>query len=142
METVLSIAVFGEGMMDHGFLPRRWAGSEMTIGSLNPTQKRTLMIIRTLFFGRIEGLSIHAGQPCYDPAPRIIQEIKLSSPPEQRLDDSAKDLLLKKEFAILFRCLSELREGIVAIDVRHGAPFKLELERRHVDLVSPEARYV
>ena len=107
----------------------------MTKSSLHPAQKRTLEIIEKLVFGRIEGLSVRDGQPCYDPAPRIVQEIKLGSEPECRPDRSNVDLTLKKEFESLFDQLSRLREGVVDIEVRHSAPFRLVLERRYKELL-------
>jgi hypothetical protein len=109
--------------------------AEMTKGSLSLGQRRTLAIMQELGFGRIEGLSIHDGQPSYDPAPRIVQEIKLGSEPEYRPDHNDADLTLKREFESLFNQLSRLRDGIVDIEVRHSAPFRLVLERRYKELL-------
>jgi hypothetical protein len=113
----------------------------MTRGCLSAAQRWSLEIIEELGFGRIEGLAIRNGGPCFDPAPRIVQEIKLGSAPERRGDSGNADIPLRKEFESLFNHLSGLRDAIVSIDVRHGAPFRLELERRHTELVSPEERY-
>src|SRR6266852_4422159 len=107
----------------------------MTKSSLNPVQCQTVEIIESLGFGVIERLSIRGGLPCYEPEPRIVQAIKLDSEPERLPDRSCADLTLKKEFESLFEQLSRLRDGIVDIEVRHRAPFRLVLERRYEDLL-------
>jgi hypothetical protein len=92
-----------------------------------------------LGFGRIEGLFIHNGEPCYERAHRIVQEIKLGSEPErqdQQPNPSNVDPTLKKEFESLFGQLSQLHDCTVDIEIRHGAPFRLALERCYKDLVA------
>lgn len=101
----------------------------MTKSSLVPIQRQTVEIIESLGFGSIERLRIHGGLPCYEPEPRIVQTIKFESEP-QRKPDGHEKLTLKKEFESLFDQLSRLRDGVVDIEVRHGLPFKLVLERR------------
>lgn len=101
----------------------------MTKSSLAPAQRRTVRIIEALGFGVIERLSIREGVPCYDPDPRIVQAIKLDSEPERPSDRSSPDLTLKKEFETLFDQLKQLRDGTVDIEIRHGVPFRLIVER-------------
>jgi hypothetical protein len=60
---------------------------------------------------------------CYDPEPRIIQEVKLGSDPAHAADQNDDRLTLKRECAHLFEQLHRLGEGIVNLEVRHGAPF-------------------
>jgi hypothetical protein len=100
----------------------------MTGRTLTPGQRKVVEIIEALGFGAIQGLSIRDGQPCYDRAPLIVQEIKLGSPPE-RLPASRDSDSLKKEFVRLFDYLSELRDCTVDIEVHHGLPFRLIVER-------------
>ena len=107
----------------------------MTKSALGLGQRRTVEIIEELGFGRIEQLLIRDGEPCYKRAPRIVQEIKLSSEHEWPVDRSSADLTLKKEFESLFEQLIRLRDGIVDIEVRHSAPFRLVLERRCKELL-------
>jgi hypothetical protein len=92
-------------------------------------------LIEALGFGVIERLLIRGGLPCYDPEPRIVQAIKLDSESERQPARSDADLTLKKEFESLFEQLSRLRDGIVDIEVRHNAPFRLVLERRYEELL-------
>ena len=107
----------------------------LTKSSLAPVQRRLVEIIEALGFGVIDRLSIRGGVPCYDPEPRIVQAIKLVSGPERQLDRSRADFTLKKEFESLFDQLARLRNAVVGIEVQHGLPFRLVLERSHKDLV-------
>lgn len=104
--------------------------AEVSNNSLARGQSLLVAIIRELGFGRIEGLSIRAGQPAFEPAPRIVQSIKLNSDARDRLERPATDSGLKKEFQALFKSLNELSDGTVDIEVRHSAPFRLVLQRR------------
>ena len=111
----------------------------MAKGALNPSQYRTVQIIEKLVFGRIEQLLIQNGEPLYERATRIVQEIKLGSEPERRPDRSSADLTLKKEFESLFNHLTQIRDGIVDIEIRHSIPFKLVLNRSYTEFaVAPE----
>jgi hypothetical protein len=92
-------------------------------------------IIQALGFGAIEDLSVRAGLPCYEPEPRVVQAIKLDSAPERQPDRSNADLTLKIEFERLFDELRQLRDGVVDLEVRHGAPFRLIVKRRCKELL-------
>jgi hypothetical protein len=103
----------------------------MTKATLHLAQRRTVEIIERLGFGVIQGLHIRKGQPCDDPAPKIVQSIKLDSAPERQLDCSCTDLTLAREFESLFDYLSRLGDGTVDVEVRHSLPARLVLERRY-----------
>ena len=107
----------------------------MTKSSLNPIQRQTEEIIESLCFGTIERLCVRGGLPCYELEPRIVQAIKLDSEPERKLDDGPADLTLKKEFENLFDQLILLGDATVDIEIRHGIPCKLVLERRYTELL-------
>lgn len=111
----------------------------VTKSSLDAGRHRLLEIIEELGFSRIEQLEIQSGAPRYDPAPRILQEIRLGSEPEHRSDPTSADLTLKKEVARLFDQLNQLHDGFVDIEVRHSIPFRLVLKRRHTDFAVPPA---
>ena len=107
----------------------------MTKSSLSAGQRKTVEIIEALGFGVIERLVIRGGLPCYEPEPRLVQAIKLDSEPARQPDHSDANLTLKKEFESLFDQLSRLGDGIVDIEFRHSAPFRLVLERRYKALL-------
>jgi hypothetical protein len=107
----------------------------MTKSSLDPRQRWTVEIIEAMGFGVIEHLSIRYGMPCYDPEPRIVQTIKLATEPERSPVISSAGLTLKQEFRRLFEQFSRLQDCSVDIEVQHGLPFRLVLERRYKELV-------
>ena len=109
---------------------RAGKAASMTIRSLTPGQRRTLEIITELVFGRIE-LLIVDGQPCHDPPPRIVQEIRLASAPERQPDHANTDGTLTKEFEALFNHLANLRNASIDIECRHSLPFRLLVRRHH-----------
>ncbi len=111
----------------------------MTKLSLDAGRLRLLEIIEELGFGRIEQLSIHNGQPCYERTFRIVEEIRLGSERERRPDHCNADLTMKKEFEDLFNRLSQLRNGIVDIGVRHSIPFRIVLERPYREFAAVSA---
>ncbi len=95
--------------------------------SLSTPQKRLLEIMQKMNYGRIEGLSIRAGQPEFSPAPKLVRDVKLGAPdngvrPELRTSDFA----LKREHVELFDNLRRLGNGIVdCIEVKAGLPFRM-----------------
>jgi hypothetical protein len=107
----------------------------MTKSSLDPGQRRTVEIIEGLGFGMIERLLICGGLPCFEPEPRIIQSIKLDSEPQFQPERSDADLTLKKGFESLFYGLARLCDGVVDIEVRHGLPARLVIERSYKELL-------
>jgi hypothetical protein len=95
---------------------------------LGQSQRLTVEIIEAIRFGLIQGLAIRDGQPCYDPSPRIVQSIKLGSDPEPLRQTGDNDTL-KKAIVDLFERLSTLSNCTVDIEVQHGLPFRLIVER-------------
>lgn len=107
----------------------------MTKASLNSDQRRIVEIVEALGFGVIERLVIRGGIPCYEREPRLLQTIKLDSEPRGQLECNDADLTLKHEFESLFDQLILLGDATVDIEIRHGLPFKLVLERRYTELL-------
>ena len=103
--------------------------------SLDPVALRLVEIIEELGFGRIEQISVCDGKPCFERATEVVQEIKLGSEIEPRVEHSNADLTLKSEFERLFNLLDQLRDGIVDIEIRHGVPFRLVVKRFRKELL-------
>ena len=102
----------------------------MTKDSLRMGQRLTVRVIETLGFGRIERLRIRDGEPCFESAPRIVQELKLGSTAREKKPKCvSNDLTLKEEFVDLFAKLGRLPDGFVAVEVRHSLPFRIILNR-------------
>ena len=101
----------------------------MTKASLSAPRRRLLETMQRLNFGRIEDLEVRNGDPVFNPAPRIVQDIKLGGENGPRPELGAADFVLKSQVAEFFDHLSRLGNGSVeTIEVKHGLPFKLVIE--------------
>jgi len=86
--------------------------------------------MQRLNFGRIENLAVHAGEPAFDPAPKIVQDIKIGGENGPRPELARDDFALKSQVAELFDHLNRVGDGTVAvIEVKHGLPFRLVIEQ-------------
>jgi hypothetical protein len=85
--------------------------------------------MQRLNFGRIEDLIVRGGEPVFDPAPRVIQKVKIGGENGPRTEFSSTDFLLKKQMIELVEAIASLGEGkVLTIDVKHGLPFAVEIE--------------
>lgn len=101
----------------------------MTKTSLSAPRRRLLETMQRLNFGRIEDLEIRNGEPMFNPAPRVVQDIKLGGENGPRPELGTADFALKSQVAEFFEYLSRLGDGSVEIiEVKHGLPFKLVIE--------------
>ena len=86
--------------------------------------------MQRLNFGRIEGLRIHNGEPVFEPAPRMIRDIKIGGENGQRPELVIKDFALKSGVIELFDHLSRIGNGTLeSLEIKHGMPFKLVVEQ-------------
>ena len=100
-----------------------------TKSSLSGPQKRLVELMQRLNFGRIEGLVVQAGQPAFDPLPRIVRDIKIGGENGPRPEAASGDFALKSQITELLEHLSQLRDGPVeVIEVKNGLPFRLVVE--------------
>lgn len=101
----------------------------MTKASLSAPRRQLLETMQRLNFGRIEDLEIRKGEPMFNPAPRIVQDIKLGGENGPRPELVAADFVLKSQVAEFFEHLTRIGDGSVeTIEVKHGLPFKLVVE--------------
>lgn len=100
-----------------------------------PAPRRLLVeTMERIGFGRIEGLTVRDGQPVFNPPPRIIHEIKIAGENNPRSGLPAADFELKHQVLELFDHLTRLQTGkLESIEVRHGLPSRIILERRVSD---------
>jgi hypothetical protein len=103
--------------------------SYATNAALSPGRKDLVQLMQRLNFGRIEGLEIRNGEPVFEPAPRIIQDIKIGGENGPRPELAREDFALRSQVTELFDHLTRLDHGVVTvIEVKHGLPFKLVIE--------------
>jgi len=99
--------------------------------SLSAPRRQLLEMMQKYNFCRIENLEIRGGEPVFDPAPRVIQDIKLGGENGPRPELVKQDFLLRTPVIELFEHLNRVGNGTVAvIEVRYGLPVKLLIEQR------------
>ncbi len=101
-----------------------------TKSSLPDSHQRLLELMQTINFGRIEDLLVSDGNPIFNPSPKVVQKVKLGGDNGPRPEAFCSDFLLKKQAIELIAAIKELGEGKVrSIDIKHGLPFAVEIER-------------
>ena len=104
--------------------------STSTKASLSAPRRHLLEKMQRLNFGRIEGLVIRKGEPVFQPAPRIIQDIKIGGENGPRPELTIEDFALKSAVIELFDHLSRIGDGTLeSIEIKYGVPFKLVVEQ-------------
>ncbi|MBI5787825.1 MAG: hypothetical protein HZA78_03085 [Candidatus Schekmanbacteria bacterium] len=95
---------------------------------LSESQKRLLELMQQINFGRIEELAVRNGEPFFDPAPRVIREIKFGGENGPRHELGVNDFALKSQVVELFEQLCQIKEGTVeCLEIKHGLPFRMNL---------------
>lgn len=98
--------------------------------NLSPAQRRLVELLSDLGFGRIESLQVRRGEPLFEPAPRVLQTLKMGGQNGPREEASLPDFWLKQSVLDLFQAIEHLGDGeILAIEVKHGLPFTVQIER-------------
>lgn len=101
-----------------------------TKSSLSEPRRRLLEAMQRLNFGRIEGLAIHNGEPVFQPAPRIIRDIKIGGENGPRPELAIEDFVLKSPMVELFDHLAGIGDGTLdLIEVKYGMPFRLVVQQ-------------
>src|ERR1039458_7160358 len=102
-------------------------------GSLSPARKRLIDVLHALQFGRIENLSIAAGEPQFDDPPTIVRSIKL--PAEAvTAGPCPPDFALKQPMLHLLLYLRSYGTDMVRrLDGRFGQPCLVEFVAGDVD---------
>jgi hypothetical protein len=101
-----------------------------TKASLSPNRRLLIEAMQQLNFGRIEELHVRAGDPSFSRPPRLIQDIKLGGENSPRPELGLEDFVLRSTVVDMFDHFDRIRDGVIAmIEVRHGLPFRLVVER-------------
>ena len=100
---------------------------------LSPARKRLVEVLHALQFGRIENLSIAAGEPQFDDPPTIVRTIKL--PAEAgTAGPCPPDFALKQPMLDLLRYFDSYQTGVVRrLECRFGQPCLVEFVASDVD---------
>src|SRR5260370_969113 len=85
--------------------------STSTKATLSAPRRRLLEAMQRLNFGRIEGLAIRSGEPVFQPAPRIIQDIKIGGENGPRPELTREGFALKSSVIGIFDPLARIGDG-------------------------------
>ena len=100
------------------------------VASLPPARKYLVSLMQEIRFGRIEGLPFRNGEPVVDSPPRVVREIKFGGENGPHPKAGCEDFALKGQVCELFVQLEALGDGIIlCLQIRHGLPFKMDVER-------------
>ncbi|MBX9677758.1 MAG: hypothetical protein K2X38_03260 [Gemmataceae bacterium] len=94
---------------------------------LTSQRQRLIELFQRINYGSIEGLRITAGQPCFDPKPTVLRDIKFGAAENGPRPELAKgNFRLKASLLQLFDLLDEIRDGVLqTIEVKAGLPFRI-----------------
>src|ERR1035438_788697 len=97
-----------------------WPMNELsTKSSLSESEQWLVELMQTLNFGRIEALLVRAGRPVSNPAPQIIQKLKIGGENGPRPERAHDDFLLKRQTIEMLEALRKLGDGkVLAIEVQ------------------------
>ena len=98
---------------------------------LSPDRRRLLDLMRDMGYGRIENLSIRAGEPVFDKSLRLVHEKLLGRKAKGRASPPEGDFELKVQQVEVFECFDRMQDGFVPVlKVQDGLPFQLHMEER------------
>jgi hypothetical protein len=84
--------------------------------------------MRSIGFGRIEGMILLGGEPVFRPAPRVVREVKFGGESPSH-PAGGGDFALKAQVLDLFDQLDQIRDGrIERLEIKHGLPFRMNIE--------------
>jgi hypothetical protein len=96
---------------------------------LSPSERLFVTVLRDIGFGHLESIKIRHGAIVFDPWPTVVRVLKFGAA-ERRPPSESADLGWHKSVAELFEYIRGVDDGeIRRLDVRHGLPFSMEVER-------------
>jgi hypothetical protein len=99
----------------------------LTTRDLTPAQRSLLRIMHEHQFGRIENLTVQAGQPRFDCGAKVVRVSRLGGGKEEANPRDSDEFELKEATRDLLDNLARLENGIVLrLEFRHGLPCLLE----------------
>lgn len=101
--------------------------------NLRPTDRKLVIAMQQLRFGRIEYLRIKSGELVLDPWPKTIRDVKFCSKANQP-ETTGDEFLLKEQVVEFFEYVRGVDTGeIRVLEVKHGLPFSMEIDHAETD---------
>jgi hypothetical protein len=97
---------------------------------LSDEEQQLVELLQDIDFGRVEELNIRDGKPVFQPPPRAIATLKMQAEQRNRDGTRLRDFSLKQSVVLLLLLMRQIGDGkILLIEVRHGLPVTVEIER-------------
>lgn len=96
---------------------------------LSRSRRRLLELMRDVGYGRIENLTIRAGEPIFDESLLLFREVLLGRKSKEHAVPSENDFELKAQIMDLFEYFNRMQNGIIPLlKIQDGLPFQLHLK--------------
>ena len=94
----------------------------MSKSDLSPARKQLLHLMQKMSFCRIQRLHVKNKEPVFDPAPTVVQDLKIGGNNDSRVEIHLRDYPLKQAHVELFHHFDEINNGVIdELDVnKHG----------------------
>jgi hypothetical protein len=103
-----------------------------TLNGITYNRRRLVETMLEVNFGQIEGLRINAGEPVFDPPPKIINEVHFGKENTPNPHYQKTDFVLKRHVLELFEAMDRVGDGVIhALTVQNGLPVRMRLEKRY-----------
>ena len=94
---------------------------------LSVSQRKLLILMEKVSYGRINNLEIRKGEPIISPESTIMRDMKPGADDSHIVPDD--DFVLKKKVTDFFEQLIEIKEGFIRkIEIRGGLPILMQIE--------------
>jgi len=98
---------------------------------LRPTERRFVVALQQIGYGRLEFLRIQRGELVLDPWPTTVRHVKFGNTRCVEGDKRPGEFELKKQLADFFEHVRALDEGqIRVLEVQAGLPYSMQIEDR------------
>lgn len=95
---------------------------------LSGTERRFVVAMSQLWFGRFESVPIRCGELVLAPWPTTVRDIKFATPPVQS-SRGPEHFPLKRQVVELFSYIRRVQRGMVRkIEIQAGLPYSMQVE--------------
>jgi hypothetical protein len=102
--------------------------SHLSVQHLRPSERRFLIAMQQLGYGRFESVQIQHGELVLDPWPTTVRSVKFGSPTPNRLPSEASEFALKNRIVEFFAQVCAVESGVIRIlEIRGGLPFCMDV---------------
>lgn len=100
-----------------------------TKSTLSHPRAHLIKLMQCLDFGSIENIVVRDGEPVFNPPPRVVRDVKFGGENGPRPESSLNDFVLKASVRDFLARLDAIGDGTIrCLDVKHGLPFRMQVE--------------